>query len=164
MLEGAVMEYAKWFIGMVSIMFIAIAVIFMFRLNEMNSFQQDVNYQIERHGGLTEEAKIALNEKAKSTYGGCIVEASGHNAPCLFEEDRNDEDVKSSGFFIREYKTEDDGSRIYYDRGDDQARYGTTIHYVLTRQIGEVGVDGTAFIEPAVLGTSASRVRGTSSE
>lgn len=159
MLEGAVMEYAKMFIAMLGIMFIAVAVIFMFRLNEVNSFQQDVNYQIERHGGLTEDAKIALNEKAKTAYGGCIVESSANNAPCLFEADRNDESVKSSGFFIREYKTEDDGSAVYYDRGGEQARYGTTINYVLTRQIGDVS--GTSFFKPAVLGTSASRVRGT---
>ena len=162
MLEGAVMEYAKWFIGMVSVMFIVVAVVFMFRLNEMNSFQQDVNYQIERHGGLTEEAKIALNEKAKAAYGGCIVESSENNAPCLFEADQADDSMKSSGFFVREYKTQEDGSAVYYDRGEDQARYGTTIHYVLSRQIGDIG--GNSFIEPSVLGTGASRVRGTIGE
>ncbi|MCC2252085.1 hypothetical protein JUJ52_19310 [Virgibacillus sp. AGTR] len=158
MLEGAVMEYAKWFIGMVSVMFITVAVVFMFKLNEINSFQQDVNYQIERHGGLTQEAKIALNQKAKASYGGCIVESSKDNAPCLFASDRADESVKSSGLFIREYKAQEDGSTVYYDRGDDQARYGTTIHYVLTRQIGSIG--GTSFFKPSVTGMSASRVRG----
>jgi hypothetical protein len=160
MLEGAVMEYAKWFIGMLSVMFITVAVVFMFKLNEVNSFQQDVNYQIERHGGLTEEAKVALNDKAKMAYGGCIVTGPEDNAPCLFEADRNDESVKSSGFFIREYKTQDDGSTVYYDRGDNQARYGTEIHYVLTRQIGSIS--GSSFFKPSVVGTSASRVRGTS--
>lgn len=160
MLEGAVMEYAKWFIGMVSVMFIAVAVVFMFRLNEVNSFQQDVNYQIERHGGLTEEAKVALNDKAKAAYGGCIVTGSDNDAPCLFEADRKDESVKSSGFFIREYKTDGKGAAVYYDRGDTQARYGTQIHYILTRQIGSIS--GNSFFKPAVVGTSASRVRGTS--
>lgn len=160
MLEGAVMEYAKWFIGIVSVMFITMAVIFMFRLNEVNSFQQDVNYQVERHGGLTEEAKIALNEQAKNAYGGCIVQSAEDDAPCLFEADRQNDDVKSSGFFIREYKVQDDGSAVYYDRSDeDQARYGTTIRYVLTRQIGNIS--GSSFFKPSVLGASASRVRGT---
>lgn len=160
MLEGAVMEYAKWFIGMVSVMFITVAVVFMFRLNEVNSFQQDVNYQIERHGGLTQEAKMALNDQAKVAYGGCIVEGPEDNAPCLFEEDRV-EGAKSSGFFIQEYVTKDDGTRAYYERSDDdQARYGTAIHYVMSRQIEHVS--GTSFFKPSVAGTSASRVRGTS--
>lgn len=162
MLEGAVMEYAKWFIGMLSVMFITVAVVFMFRLNEVNSFQQEVNYQIERHGGLTQEAKVALNNKAKQAYGGCLAAGSEDNAPCLFEADRNDPAIKSSGFFIREYKTQEDGSGVYYDRGEEQARYGTQIHYVLTRQIGSI--QDVSFFKPSVLGTSASRVRGTSSE
>lgn len=162
MLEGAVMEYAKWFIGIVSVTFITVAVVFMFRLNEMNSFQQDVNYQIERHGGLTEEAYIALNEKAKSTYGGCIVESHEDNAPCYFAEDRADEDMKSSGFFIREIKTQDDGTTVYYDRGNEPARYGTQIDYVLSRQIGEVA--GTSFLKPSTVGMGASRVRGVAVE
>jgi preprotein translocase subunit SecF len=161
MLEGAVMEYAKWFIGVVSVMLISVAVIFMFRLNEVNSFQQDVNYQIERHGGLTEEAKIVLNEKAKKLYGGCIVESLEDNAPCLFAADRADDSVKSSGFFIREYRTEG-GQDVYYDRGDEQARYGTTIQYVLTRQIGNI--NGKSLFKPSVIGMSASRVRGDASE
>lgn len=162
MLEGAVMEYAKWFIGMLSVMFITVAVVFMFRLNEVNSFQQEVNYQIERHGGLTQEAKIALNNKAKDAYGGCLASGPEDEAPCLFAADRNNPAVESSGFFIREYKKKADGSSVYYDRGASQARYGTQIHYVLTRQIGSIS--GTSFFKPSVLGTSASRVRGTSSE
>lgn len=156
------MEYAKWFIGMLSVMFITVAVVFMFRLNEVNSFQQDVNYQIERHGGLTQEAKVALNDKAKTAYGGCLASGPEDNAPCLFEADRNDATMKSSGFFIREYKSQEDGSAVYYDRVDEQARYGTEIHYVLIRQIGSIS--GASFFKPSVLGTSASRVRGTSSE
>lgn len=173
MLEGAVMEYAKWFIGIVSIMFIAVAVIFMFKLNEVNSFQQEVNYQIERHGGLTQEAKVELNQHAKMAYGGCLAESSEYGADCLFPEP---EGVESSGFFVREYKVEEedlngDGdyndenetTRYYYDReNDEKARYGTTIHYVITRQIGHIG--DTSFFEPAVTGTSSSRVRGTVSE
>lgn len=161
MLEGAVMEYGKWFVGTISVMFITVAVIFMFRLNEVNTFQQDINYQIERHGGLTEDAMIALNKKAKAAYGGCIVTGPEDNAPCLFEEDREN-GTKSSGFFVKEYKVNDDGTMAYYERGDTQARYGTQIDYVLTRQIGNIG--DTSFFKPAMVGTGASRVRGTSDE
>lgn len=153
------MEYAKWFIGMVSVMFITVAVIFMFRLNEINSFQQEVNYQIERHGGLTEEAKIALNEHAKKAYGGCLVGSGKDNDACLFAEDRANPDVASSGFFIREYKVNPDGTWVYYDRSnEEQARYGTPIRYVISRQIGNI--NNVSFLKPAVLGASASRVRG----
>ena len=161
MLEGAVMEYGKWFIGMVSTMFIIVAVVFMFRLNEVNTFQQDVNYQIERHGGLTDEALVALNKRAKSAYGGCIVTGPEDNSKCLFNEDRNNSSVTSSGFFIKEYKMKN-GSASYYNRGNTQARYGTQINYVITRQIGNVGKK--SFFKPSVVGTSASRVRGTANE
>ncbi|WP_078598375.1 hypothetical protein [Evansella clarkii] len=161
MLDGAIMEYAKWFIGIVSFFFITMAVIFMFQLNEVNSFQQDVNHQIERHGGLTEEALVVLNDRAKLAYGGCLAASPEDNAPCLFEEDRNDDNVKSSGFFVREYQMQEDGQNVYYDRGENQARYGTPIHYVITREIGNWGE--SSFFKPSVVGTSASRVRGTAS-
>lgn len=161
-MEGAVMEYVKWFIAMVGIMFIIVLAVFLFRLNEINGFQQDVNYQIERYGGLTTEALHVLNDKAKNAYGGCIVESHEDNAPCLFPEDRNDSEVGSSGFFVREYKTQDDGTDVYYDRGDEQARYGTAIQYVITRQVGTIA--GQTFFKPSKVGTGASRVRGTASE
>lgn len=158
MLEGAVMEYAKWFIGIMSLMFIAVAVVFMFRLNELNTFQQEVNYQIERHGGLTAEAKAALNDYAKDAYGGCIVVSTEDNAACLNTADKGG---KSSGFFVREYIVNEDGTKEYYDRPDKEAaRYGTQVRYVITRQIGNIG--GVSFLKPSVVGTSASRVRGTS--
>lgn len=160
MMESAIMEYAKWFIGAVAIIFIGTAVVFMFKLNEVNSFQQEVNYQIERHGGLTQEAKMAINKQAKAIHGGCIVASPDDGAPCLFEEDRK-AGVKTSGFFVREYKVESDGKKRYYDRAsNEQARYGTAINYVVTRQIGNI--DGASYLKPTVAGTSASRVRGTS--
>ena len=62
MMEGAVMEYIKAFLGMIVGALVIVAVIFLFRLNEINTFQQEVNYQIERNGGLTDDAKNALLE------------------------------------------------------------------------------------------------------
>lgn len=154
MLEGAVMEYAKWFIGVISVSFVGVVVVFMFNLNEVNSMQQEVNYQIERHGGLTEDALRSLNEHAKENYGGGLAATPDDNAPLLFPE----EGVPSSGFFIGEVK-EDDGTYYYYSRSNDEpALYGTQINYALTRQIGNI--NGYAFFKPGVFGESASRVRG----
>lgn len=152
------MEYAKWFIGLVSIVFIAVMCVFMFKLNEVNSFQQEVNYQIERNGGLTEEAKISLNNHAKKSYGGCIAESAEDATVCLFEDDRA-AGTPSSGFFVNEFKVIG-GQRQYYNRQDgDEARYGTKIEYAITRQIGNGRM--LAEMTPAVIGSSASRVRGT---
>lgn len=159
MLEGAVMEYIKWFIGLVSIAFICVMVVFMFRLNEVNSFQQEVNYQIERHGGLTDEAKIALNAHTKNAYGGCLAESPEDNAACLIPG----EEGPSSGFFVREFVVAADGSMAYKDRSDaEQARYGTKIDYVITRQIGNLSIGGESLLKPSVVGSSSSRVRGNS--
>lgn len=155
------MEYTKWFVGLFSLMFILVLVVFLFRLNEVNSFQQEVNYQVERHGGLTEDAKVALDEHARQAYGGCIVESSEHNAPCLFPKDEND--TVTSGFFVNEFVVVDDNGtpkRQFYNRpNDDQERYGTKIEYAITRQIGTGALMAT--MNPSVIGSSASRVRGS---
>lgn len=208
MLEGAVMEYAKWFIGMISIMFISVAVIFMFKLNEVNSFQQEVNYQIERHGGLTNavvyettdvllplphthsDGTVAqsysdvnmndatlngyvrkgaipeLNELAKKNYGGPLVASDTQGATPLFPEERGT-DVETSGIFVQEYKELVDAKgkvKMQYNVRtiNEQARYGTPIKYVITRQIGNI--EGSSFFKPAIIGESASRVRGVASE
>lgn len=150
MMEGAVMEYAKWFIGMVSLFFIIIAVVFMFKLNEMNVFQQEVNYQIERHGGLTEEAIESLNVFAKEKFG--IDSDSAITTS---------KSVMESGeyhFFLQEYK-KDGGRDVLYYR-EEPARYGTPITYVLRRKIAS----GILTIEPSIVGESASRVRGVVTE
>lgn len=156
MLEGSVMEYAKWFIAIVSISFITMAVVFMFKLNGINSFQQEVNYQIERHGGLTQSALKELDEYTKETYGGYLAKSMDDNAGPLFDSDKG---LDSSGFFVSEVKTID-GDMYFYPRSDrDEAHYGTPIKYVISRQIGQV--NGVSFLKPVVFGKSASRVRGT---
>lgn len=160
MLEGAVMEYAKWFIGIMSAVLMAILVVFMFRINEMNAFQQEVNYQIERHGGLTPEAMVALDKHARDAYGGCLIKKVGSDGKvaCAMGPDSE----TTSGFFVAEYvQDEATGKKTYYTRpSGNEARYGTQIRYVITRRIGNSNTSGALF-EPAVIGASASRVRGT---
>lgn len=163
MMDGAIMEFVKWFIGIISIAFVTMVVVFLFKLNEVNGFQQEVNYQVERHGGLTESALIELNDVAKRSYGGCIVVSHADGAECLMTADRGTEDTegsKSSGFFVSEVRDIEDGSgqEFFIRSDDDQARYGENIDYALTRQIGSI--NGVSFLKPMVMGESASRVRG----
>lgn len=163
MLEGAVMEYAKWFIGMVSVFMISVAVILMFNLNEVNSFQQEVNYQIERNGGLTPEALRALDQHARNAYGGGLAATDEFEAPPLFPQAG---DTKTSGFYVKEYivtGTDASGNETlqWFERpSDQQARYGTQVRYVISRHIGNMEL--TSMFNPTVVGSSASRVRGNS--
>lgn len=156
MLEGAYMEYAKWTIGLLTASIILTVVIFMFQLNAMNTFQQEVNYQIERYGGLTPIAMEQLNEYAKANYGGCITESYENSDVCYFEEDRG---MPTSGIYVREYI--DTGSGFeYYDRGEyESEQYGTSIKYVLSRHIGQSA--DVSIMKPVVYGEGVSRVRGS---
>lgn len=155
MLDGAIMEYVKWFIGIVSTVLMAVLVVFMFKLNEMNAFQQEVNYQIERHGGLTPAAMAELDKHAKEAYGGCLAKTAESVATCVDGTPA----TETSGFFVKEYVVDDAGNKSYYTRpAGQEARYGTQVRYVLTRQIGDV--DNLTMFKPAVIGSSASRVRG----
>lgn len=147
MLEGSVMEYVKWIVIVISIAFVAIVTVGMFKLNEVNSFQQEVNYQVERHGGLTDDAYVALNKFVSDNYGSCVVKGIDGTAP---------EDCKDP-FYLAEF---DDEDNVWIDeRGNDQAPFGTQIHYGLKRSVGQI--QGMPLFEPTVIGTSASRVRGT---
>ena len=164
MLEGAVMEYAKWLIAAIATMFVTMAAVYMYQLNEVNNFQQEVNYQIERHGGLTKEAYADLNKRAITTYGGCLsakgsTSKGGDSASCLYNGDNGSDGF--SGFFVCEAKDGDPskGCRRDIRPTNKQARYGTPVKYIVTRQIGQV--NGKSFINPVVVGTSSSRVRGT---
>jgi len=164
MLEGSIMEYVKWFIGLVSLYFVTMMVVLMFQMNELNTFQQEVNYQIERHGGLTEDAMAELNEFAISRYGGGLVTSNEVGAPCI---DGTPADTPSSGFYLHELKVDEsidsDYEYILYKRpNSEKARYGTTIRYILSRHVGRFG-EGRSFINLSIIGESASRVRGTAS-
>ena len=147
------MEYVKWFIISVSLFFVTITVMAMFQMNQMNSFQQEVNYQIERHGGLTKKAIDALNEHVENVYDACIVE---------LDENGDIPADKSEGcdnpFYLKEYVINEDGTKHWYKRGDVEATFGTQIDYVIIRHIGSI--NGRPFIKPTIIGTSASRVRG----
>lgn len=170
MMEGAIMEYVKWFIGIMSGFFTLLLVIFLFQLNEINTFQQEVNYQIERHGGLTTEAKSDLSRYAETQHNGYVSFSLENNKPSPGVHnvvdgkvvDSSGEVLAFSGFSLVEVEADANSSDlVVYHRGsdaDDQERYGEPIMYALKRHVGSIG-DFT--LEPVVMGESASRVRGT---
>lgn len=70
MQEGAVMEYVKWFIALFFLVGMVAIVLFFLDINGANSFKQQVNYHIERNGGLTEEAIYTINNLSDEHYKG----------------------------------------------------------------------------------------------
>lgn len=68
MLEGTTMEMSKIFISIFMILSIASVSIFFINLNQAQDFKQMVNYQIERHGGLTTEAQTKIKNYSKDHF------------------------------------------------------------------------------------------------
>lgn len=72
MQEGAVMEFIKWFLGIFLFFMLLSIAMFSFDLGNVNSFKQQVNYQIERQGGLTETAVANINDYSDKYYHGAF--------------------------------------------------------------------------------------------
>lgn len=70
MQEGTIMELVKWFVGLLLVMLILAITVFGIELSSVNNFKQQVNYQIERNGGLTDTALKELDEYSHKYYGG----------------------------------------------------------------------------------------------
>jgi hypothetical protein len=70
MLENSVMEILKWFLGLLLILGIVSIGIFFFQVQEVNTFKQTINYQIERRGGLTPEVLEELETYADTFLQG----------------------------------------------------------------------------------------------
>lgn len=70
MQEGAVMEIVKWFLALLMLMLLIAFTIFAINTSAINNFKQQVNYEIERNGGLTEEALESIGEYSEDYYGG----------------------------------------------------------------------------------------------
>lgn len=64
------MEMFKWFTRLVSILALMAVVIFSIQVGEITTYKNQVNYQIERSGGLTEEVLTNLTEYSNELYGG----------------------------------------------------------------------------------------------
>ena len=70
MQEQAVMEIIKWFMGLFLVLGLVAVGIFLFQVQEVNGFRQQINYAIEREGGLTPEALERLEEFSRANLSG----------------------------------------------------------------------------------------------
>lgn len=70
MQEGAIMEFVKWFIGLFLLFTLASFTLFAIDVSSVNNFKQQVNYEIERNGGLTSDAVANLEEYSETYYKG----------------------------------------------------------------------------------------------
>jgi hypothetical protein len=87
MLENSVMEILKWFLGLLMILGIVSIGFFFFQVQEVNTFKQQINYQIERRGGLTPEAVEELETYADTFLQGTyIIESDRLNERVAFGE------------------------------------------------------------------------------
>lgn len=72
-MEHSIMEYFKWFAWFVLTLASIAVFLFCYQVSDVNSYKQQVNYQIERKGGLTEEAVMELNNYSKDNYNGVFT-------------------------------------------------------------------------------------------
>lgn len=87
MQESSVMEIAKWFIGLLIIGTLIAIVVLGFELGSVNNFKQQVNYQIERQGGLTPTAIANINDYSeKYNHGIFTIESDRLNEKVEFGE------------------------------------------------------------------------------
>lgn len=66
--EGVIMEFFKWFTRLLSVMVLMALVVFGVQANEINTYKNQVNYHIERYGGLTNQALIELTNYSDEVY------------------------------------------------------------------------------------------------
>ena len=67
--EHSVEEIFKYFTTMVCILFIVFLAMFITKLNQIGEFEQNVNYAIERNGGLNKKARKEILAYSRNKYG-----------------------------------------------------------------------------------------------
>lgn len=67
--EHSVEEIFKYFTTMVCILFIIFLAMFITKLNQIGEFEQNVNYAIERNGGLNKNARKEILAYSRDKYG-----------------------------------------------------------------------------------------------
>lgn len=70
MQEGAIMEFIKWILYLFMIVMLMTLSLYYIQVSDSNTFKQQVNYEIERNGGLTDVAVNNLGDYSKEMYGG----------------------------------------------------------------------------------------------
>lgn len=76
MLEQPLSEIFRYLFGMILMCFILSVAIFCYQIQEVNTFRQQVNYRIERRGGLTDEAMAEITEYTNDYYQGRYIVSS----------------------------------------------------------------------------------------
>ncbi|WP_342467251.1 hypothetical protein [Bacillus sp. FSL W8-0502] len=70
MIDGFLMIFLKIYLACMSVILVVDTAGFLIRVNQINDFTQHVNYQIQRNGGLNENALKQIEKKNKEAYGG----------------------------------------------------------------------------------------------
>lgn len=70
MLEQPVSEIFRYLLGLILTCFILSVAIFCYQIQDVNTFRQQVNYRIERRGGLTQEAMEEIDTYSKEYFQG----------------------------------------------------------------------------------------------
>lgn len=88
MLEGSTMEMGKFYISLFIIFSMVSLNLFFISANHANEFKQSINYQIERHGGLTADALDILENINQEHYSGKFnIQSSQLNEQYPFGEE-----------------------------------------------------------------------------
>lgn len=67
--EHSLEEIFKYFTTMVCILFIVFLAMFITKLNQIGEFEQNVNYAVERNGGLNKKARKEILAYSRNKYG-----------------------------------------------------------------------------------------------
>lgn len=70
--ETSIMEIVKSYFTLFGVVLIVTVAVLGIKVSNINSYKQQVNYQIERHGGLTEVAVQNLKEYSDKHYKGAF--------------------------------------------------------------------------------------------
>ncbi|MGP9043217.1 hypothetical protein [Cytobacillus kochii] len=68
MIESNIMVAVKSYVAMLLILFMLSMAVFLYQIQQVNGYKQYVNYQIERHGGLTSVALNKIDEYSSRHY------------------------------------------------------------------------------------------------
>lgn len=126
------------------------------QMQKINSFKQEVNYTIERQGGLTSKAISDLKKVSNDTYNG------------MFTINKGLADVNGNGV-IEDLEGQTSVSGHNWIGGMPQGQFGTQYMYQIDIKIpipfaGIFTMDGdnskTQYFNAQMAGTAVSKVRG----
>ncbi|KYD11475.1 hypothetical protein B4102_2203 [Heyndrickxia sporothermodurans] len=101
MLESSTMEIGKHYISLFIIFSMVSLALFFSEINHANDFKQYVNYQIERNGGLTNDAMEKVNSYNQEHYGGKFkIKSSQINQQYAFGKEVDYSINKKYNFFF----------------------------------------------------------------